>query len=608
MDKVAQAYISPSRIDLAREADFTIGPLQVRPSRREVEGGGERQVLQPRVMQVLVALAQSTNAVVSQHELVVRCWDGLSVSDDAIGRCIAQLRKLAATWPQPPFEIETIAGVGYRLEPASWTGGGAGRPLRGRQTVLGGPRAIVAAVAVLGLGLALAGWMAVRWLDRSPRLATPLVEVRALSVIGDDPALHAYAARATDAVAAFLDDSDVRVVSTPSASPGHPPKVQLTFGGVVSGADGQMRLHLTLNDVRSDTVLWSGDYAEPAARADALIEEAKGGAIESINLIRPAYAENGLVLDPETNLLFVRDGEVTNMWTFASRTEAVHDIEQALSRDPSSGLLHATYAADLASAGDLATPSERTDLYKRARAEALRAIREHHDQSSGLAYAALVYASTRLSPRDLVGNLGRLETALKAAPEDPTLYDLACQAMIEVGRAVDALHYCERALALRPHTAWLLRDYSFAMDLHGNRVVADHLLEEAKGLYPYLPTVRGLRWQRETFVGSPDKALALLDDPVTAPLGPAPTLAAFRLLEIARKSGRASDADAAMAALRDASQHYRLSAWRVAFPMVLGRLDEAFHSPDLIWFETDGVSVLMGPTKSRCVTIRASGL
>jgi DNA-binding winged helix-turn-helix (wHTH) protein len=95
MDKLAQALVPPSRIDLAREADFSIGTMQVRPSRREVEAGGVRRTLQRRVMQVLVALARSTNGVVSQQELILRCWSGLSVSDDAIVRCIGQLRRLA---------------------------------------------------------------------------------------------------------------------------------------------------------------------------------------------------------------------------------------------------------------------------------------------------------------------------------------------------------------------------------------------------------------------------------------------------------------------------------------------------------------------------------
>ena len=118
MDRLAQGFIPPSRIDLAREADFSLGELRIRPARREVEAAGARLALQRRVMQVLVALARSTTEVVSQHELILRCWGGLTVSDDAIGRCIAQLRRLAAALPEPPFEIETIAGVGYRLTPS----------------------------------------------------------------------------------------------------------------------------------------------------------------------------------------------------------------------------------------------------------------------------------------------------------------------------------------------------------------------------------------------------------------------------------------------------------------------------------------------------------
>ena len=87
------------RIDLAREADFAMGPLKVRPSRREIEGGGDRKVLQRRVMQVLVALAHPSAEVVSQDELISRCWGGLAVGEDAVGRCIGQLRRLAAQWP-----------------------------------------------------------------------------------------------------------------------------------------------------------------------------------------------------------------------------------------------------------------------------------------------------------------------------------------------------------------------------------------------------------------------------------------------------------------------------------------------------------------------------
>ena len=104
-----------ARIDLAREADFALGPARVSPSAREIVIAGERQVLQPRVMQVLVALARRRGEVVSRDQLVMSCWGGLSVSEDAIQRSIAQLRRLAEQDGAQLFAIETIARVGYRL-------------------------------------------------------------------------------------------------------------------------------------------------------------------------------------------------------------------------------------------------------------------------------------------------------------------------------------------------------------------------------------------------------------------------------------------------------------------------------------------------------------
>src|SRR5438270_171898 len=122
MDEWAQAAAWIHSIDLAQEADFDLGSLRVRPARCEVAGDGLSQTLQRRVMQVLVALAEARGSVVSHNDLVIRCWRGLSVSDDAIVRCISMLRKLAADYPDASFAIETIPGVGYRLTSPGFAG------------------------------------------------------------------------------------------------------------------------------------------------------------------------------------------------------------------------------------------------------------------------------------------------------------------------------------------------------------------------------------------------------------------------------------------------------------------------------------------------------
>lgn len=101
------------RIVLAQEAEFTLGGLRISPSKREVTGSGLRELLQPRIMQVLVALARRRGEVVSRDELIATCWGGYAVSDDAIQRCIAGIRRLAEA--HGGFHLETVPRVGYQL-------------------------------------------------------------------------------------------------------------------------------------------------------------------------------------------------------------------------------------------------------------------------------------------------------------------------------------------------------------------------------------------------------------------------------------------------------------------------------------------------------------
>ncbi len=103
------------RIVLAQRLDFQLGSLQVSPSTRQAGFATGSLTLEPRVMQVLVALNDARGRVVSRDLLVQRCWDGRIVGDSAINRVILQLRHLAADAAAGSFAIETIARVGYRL-------------------------------------------------------------------------------------------------------------------------------------------------------------------------------------------------------------------------------------------------------------------------------------------------------------------------------------------------------------------------------------------------------------------------------------------------------------------------------------------------------------
>lgn len=104
-----------ARVELLHEPKFALGVLRVNPAHCEVIGPGWSETLEPRVMQVLVALAREKGEVVSRDELIDACWEGYVVGEDSISRCIGRLRKLAEK-SNGAFTVHTVSRVGYRLK------------------------------------------------------------------------------------------------------------------------------------------------------------------------------------------------------------------------------------------------------------------------------------------------------------------------------------------------------------------------------------------------------------------------------------------------------------------------------------------------------------
>ena len=101
-------------VRLTNTPAFAIDGLQVEPLTRQVSyANGEHETLEPRVMEVFVALYRANETVVSRDELNLSCWGGTVVGDDAVQRVIQRLRKVAAR--SAAFRIETITKVGYRM-------------------------------------------------------------------------------------------------------------------------------------------------------------------------------------------------------------------------------------------------------------------------------------------------------------------------------------------------------------------------------------------------------------------------------------------------------------------------------------------------------------
>ncbi len=79
-------------IKLANVRPFRLGEVEVDPATRQIRRGDDSRTLEPRVMQVLVALAEAQGQVIGRDGLIERCWNGRIVGENAINRVISLIR------------------------------------------------------------------------------------------------------------------------------------------------------------------------------------------------------------------------------------------------------------------------------------------------------------------------------------------------------------------------------------------------------------------------------------------------------------------------------------------------------------------------------------
>jgi len=91
----------------------TLWHVEVLPAAREVLVGGTRASLGARAFDVLVALIERSDRVVSKHELLDLVWPGIAVEESNLPVHISALRKLIG-----PEVICTVPGRGYRFTAA----------------------------------------------------------------------------------------------------------------------------------------------------------------------------------------------------------------------------------------------------------------------------------------------------------------------------------------------------------------------------------------------------------------------------------------------------------------------------------------------------------
>lgn len=500
-------------IDLAQEANFDLGFLRVRPAKCEVEWNGASQILQRRVMQVLVVLAHARGGVISQNDLVMRCWRGLSVSDDAIFRCISKLRKLAAGYPDAPYAIETIPGVGYRLTSSGFAEDdpavdlAAPRESRFRVS----PLVIVTALLVLVVaGAAL--WMS---LGRAPDHHALRVAVHPFETLSDFKEARSLARRIPNEVVDALGDSQIEavlvgeraeLVATGSASPA--PGLIVT--GILRDDGHNAIVDVRIEDGATRAALWSTEFKRGSREASDLPLEVAARVADVVNMTNFARNANPPLTDDSalTALLqttdMIRD---TNDGAWAPMLEKAQGV---VARHPEFAFGHSVLAAAYAKAADsINVPDRAREMSDAARREANLTLKL--DPKDAGAYAVLSWLE---EPYNYRAREAILLRGIKFArhPKEPlgALYSYEGTLLSSVGRLREALSFQLIARATDEwgpsKTAKLALNYANM----GNLPAAKGWFQKAFQRWPNHSGVRRVGQYIAGFYEPPAKGLAMI--------------------------------------------------------------------------------------------------
>lgn len=274
-------------------ARLQIGKWWVDPLANEVGRDGEATRIEPKAMQVLVALAEHPGRVVGREELMSKVWTGVVVGDEALTQTVIKLRRALGDSSRSPSYIETISKRGYRLVAPVRVAGtdAAAAPGPALDAPQPGP-ARVPHRSLLGLGAGvLLAVAAVAYLlsGRSPsdiaegvdaadaRQPVPItLTVMPFESLGTDGGQR-YLAQgiSSDLMTDLSRLPGLRLISPSSGTPAarSASRARYLVLGSVQRESGTLRINIRLVDTGTNQQLWSERFERPFGDLFAVQDE-----------------------------------------------------------------------------------------------------------------------------------------------------------------------------------------------------------------------------------------------------------------------------------------------------------------------------------------------
>ena len=408
------------------QTDFQLGAWRVQPQLNCLVCDLRTVRLEPKMMGVLLCLAQRSGEVVSKEQIVQEVWQGTFVSDDVLIRCVSALRKAFGDTAGCPTVIETIPKRGYRLLlPALPVTPG----VQSESDLLSAPADSIAVFPFENAG-------------------TP--EMEYLSDGITESMINSLSRLARLRVVPRTTIFRYRKSSADPIRAGRELHTRLVLTGCVRQRDDDLIVNAELIDTARESQLWGRKFRRKVSETIDVVQDIAEEVSKRLKLKLSnrecAFLSRRSAENREAHLLFLRGMHQANKWTPEGRRKGIELARQAIEADPAYAPPHSVLAyvyGMLGYAGVLAP----CDAFPKSRAAALQALQIDETDVRARVWLGLVKL---FYDWDWQGAENEIRVALDLGPNDPASHFAYGVWLLAVGRCEESIREMKHAIELDP--------------------------------------------------------------------------------------------------------------------------------------------------------------
>jgi DNA-binding winged helix-turn-helix (wHTH) protein/TolB-like protein/Tfp pilus assembly protein PilF len=486
-----------------RFSDFTLDA-----SEHRLLQGSREVYLPPRTFETLLYLVNRHGHLVKKNELLDTLWADSFVTENALTRCIKEVREALADDAHQPRYIRTIHRVGYKfiadveeitprshddekgfaanevvaIKPlANETPGendnvaervvALAEPVHDQATEKSSSRLStltvllpsIVAVSLVGLGL-LAYYSRTRRVTPAPQpTSIAVLPFKPLAAEARDESLELGMADALITTLGNIDQITVRPISAvrkytsldqDALTAGREQRVDAVLEGSIQKLPDHIRVTVRLLRVRDGAQLWADKFDQKSTDIfliqDSISEKVAGTVAvkltgEQRELLNKHYTSN-----TEAYQLYLRGRYFLNKSTEGDFRKSTAYFEQAIEKDPNYALAYAGLADSYAQLGSYGL-IQMKESYPKARAALTRALEK--DEKLGEAHASLGFVLMNYY-WDWTGAEKEFKRAIEINPNYAMAHNWYSQHLAFTGNSQEALREAKRAQEIDPISPW----------------------------------------------------------------------------------------------------------------------------------------------------------